>query len=70
MPYIDKNGECKYSLKEKINYHNQCANTGKMPDGRNLTFTERQNHARASARCRSKLGKFMQATDMVERIQK
>ena len=65
MPYINQNGEQKYSLKEKIQYHNQCANSGKTPDGRKLSFTERQNHAKASARCTSKLGKFARAKDMV-----
>lgn len=65
MPYVNKDGEQKFSLKEKVKYHNQCANSGKAPDGTQLTFTQRQNHAKASARCTAKLNRFARAKNMV-----
>lgn len=67
MAYYNKNGELRYSLKEKVAYHKQCANTGIGPDGEKLTFTERTNHAKAAASSTRKLGKFARVKDMVNR---
>lgn len=64
MAYKDSNGNKKYTLKEKIAYHNKCANSGKK-DGKTLTFTEKVNHARAAARCRKKLGDFVKTAKFV-----
>lgn len=59
-----------YSLKEKIAYHNKCANSGKGADGEKLKMTERVNHALASARCRRQLNNFMGAVGVTEKYGK
>lgn len=68
MPYSDKNtGELRYSLKEKVEYHNKCANSGKTPNGEKLTFSQRVNHNKAAARCTRKLSNYANAKTMVNR---
>ena len=42
MAYIDKlTGEKKFTLKEKIAYHNTCANSGKDKNGNKLSFSQK-----------------------------
>lgn len=65
MPYINQRGQQQYTLKEKIAYHNKCANSGKGPDGEKLSMTQRMNHTRASARARGKLNTFMNTVGVV-----
>lgn len=65
MPYVDRNGERKYSLKEKVAYHKKCANSGVGADGKKLTQTQRINHSLAANRATRKLGKFANAKKMV-----
>ena len=62
MPYINDKGEKKFSLREKIAYHNKCANTG-MQGGKQLTFSQRVNHIIASRDCRIQLGNFLNEKD-------
>jgi hypothetical protein len=50
--------EKRYTLREKIAYHNECANTGKK-DGKPLTTSQRIHHGMASARAASQLNQFM-----------
>lgn len=66
MPYFDKStGEKKFSLKEKVAYHNKCANSGVGADGKKLTTSQRINHVLGANRARKKLGKFARAKNMV-----
>jgi hypothetical protein len=51
--------EKRYTLKEKIAYHNKCANTAKDKDGNPLTTAQRVHHAMASGRAAAKLNNFM-----------
>lgn len=67
MSYYNSNGELRYSLKEKVAYHNQCANSGKDAKGNKLSFTERVNHSKAAASSTRKLGKFARAKDIANR---
>ena len=66
MAYKNDKGEKQYTLKEKIAYHNKCANTGKK-DGKELTFSERVGHMQASKRCRAKLSRFMNSVAAVNK---
>ncbi len=70
MAYKNSNGDEQFTLKEKIDYHNSCANTGKTPSGEKLSFSERYNHMQASARCRRKLGTFMKTVNVVNSTNK
>lgn len=66
MPYyVGK--ELRYSLKDKVAYHNECANTGKAADGSKLTFAQRVNHVKAAQCSARKLNKFAKAKEMVAR---
>ncbi len=59
MSYI-KNGVKRYTLREKISYHTECANSGVNKNtGEKLTTTQRVRHANSATRCVNKLDKFM-----------
>jgi hypothetical protein len=49
----------RYTLREKIAYHNKCANTGKDKNGNELTNAQIVHHAMASGRAAAKLNNFM-----------
>lgn len=60
MSYM-KDGVCRYTLKEKIAYHTQCANTGvNVNTGEKLTTTSRVRHANLATKQCNRLNKFMQ----------
>ena len=67
MAYFDKDGNKKFSLKEKVQYHKKCANSGRDKNGNPLSTTERVNHALAANRATQKLGKFAKAKEIASR---
>lgn len=68
MPYINAKGEQQYTLKEKIDYHEKCINTGKDADGKKLTPVQIHNHTRAYDRLNKQLNGFMRSVNTVDRI--
>lgn len=59
MSYI-KNGKKQYALKEKIDFHTQCANKGvNVSSGEKLTTTQRVRHANRATACVNQLNRFM-----------
>ena len=68
MPYIDENGNTKYTLKDKIDYHTKCANDGVKPTGEVLTTTQRIRHANCATKCVNKLNRFMKTGTRLKEI--
>lgn len=55
-----KDGVNRYTLKEKIAYHTECANTGfDKAKGKELSTTSRVRHANLATKCCNKLNRFM-----------
>lgn len=63
MSYM-KDGVRRYTLKEKIAYHTQCANTGvNVNTGEKLTTTSRVRHANLATKQCNKLNRFMKTRE-------
>ena len=59
MAYM-KDGVLRHTLKEKIAYHTECANTGvNKSTGEKLSTTQRVRHANRATKCVNKLNRFM-----------
>lgn len=58
MAYKDKNGNTRYSKKEKMEYHTKCCNSGKDAKGKALSQTQRVRHAILAERYRNSINGY------------
>lgn len=57
MAYTDRNGVQRFSTKDKMNYHTNCANKGVDGKGKKLTTTQRIRHAMLAEDCRKSINR-------------
>lgn len=58
MAYKDSKGNTRYSKKDKMKYHTKCCNSGKNPDGKTLTQTQRVRHGILAERYRNSINGY------------